>query len=185
MGKTWSGPDRHKFGKRKTKRHRSRSKWSQKNGGRGNAPRLRSLAVDLAEFEQAGGTVQALPFPEEEKVPPKGSLKKEKKPKEKKPSRKSRFQKQLERDQGLVADTLANPLKGIGEERKKIYDALTTNELVERIDFYTRQCSFLTASARGAATHGDQKLAEKLRGEKGVFLIPEMNAIRLYLHRFR
>lgn len=166
MGKTWSGPDRKKFGKRKTKRHRSRSKWSSKNGGRGTAPRLRTLAIDVAEFRLHGGELKTprvlLPTP----LPPPPKVR----------------QVPMVRLSPIPSD---KELNGIGESRKTLYDSLTTAELMDRILFYTRQCRSLTAMARGAQNAGDLPSAEKIRAEKHDFFLPEMNAIRLYLERFR
>lgn len=180
MGKTWSGPDRKRFGKQKTKRHRSRSKWSSKNGGRGIAPRLRTLAVDIAEFRLSGGEVEVpkvlLPTPSP--TPPKA---KKSTPKRKKS--RIKFDRQTSADSKEKRQ--ASSFKGIGESRKVFYDSLTTAELRDRVVFYTKQCQSLTATARGAQDTGDLSLARKVRAEKYDFFIPEMNTIRLYLERFR
>jgi len=46
MGKTYRGPTRKEFGSKKARNHKSRSKWTAKNG-----TRLRSLNADVAEFQ--------------------------------------------------------------------------------------------------------------------------------------
>lgn len=184
MGKTWSGPDRKKFGRRKTKRHKARSKWSAKNGGRQQAPRLRTLEVDLREFQAIKGDSElplmvSLPAPEDPPKKTKRSAPED--PPKRSPKKKVRFDQQLERD---VKENRRS-LTGIGLDKKRLYDQLPTPELTERIEFYRRQCQFLTASARSATKAGDPELATKIRKEKDAFLIPEMNSLRLYLERFR
>jgi hypothetical protein len=49
MGRTFRGL-RRKFGSKKTQEHRTRSKWNAQNG-----TRLRTLATDLAEFQEIVG----------------------------------------------------------------------------------------------------------------------------------
>ncbi len=49
MGRTYRGL-RRKFGSKKTQNHRKRSKWNARNG-----TRLRTLATDLAEFQEIVG----------------------------------------------------------------------------------------------------------------------------------
>lgn len=184
MGKTWSGSDRKKFGKQKTRRHRSRAKWSSKNGGRGTAPRLRTLAVDVAEFQLSGGELETpkvfLPTP----PPPAPRAKKDKVKKPKASSFAKRMTLDLE-ERRVASSANTQGLKGIGVGKKKLYDDLTTTELHDRLVFYTKQCQSMTATSRGARDAGDIRLAGRIGTEKYDFLIPEMNAIRLYLERFR
>ena len=117
MGKTWSGADRKKFGKQKTKRHRSRAKWSSKNGGRGTAPRLRTLITDVAEFHMSGGEVKVPEVLQRKSEPPM-------------PMPKRKVQMKVQMKLRKNTPPLYKELNGIGHERKALYDALTAGTQV-------------------------------------------------------
>ncbi|RLC10723.1 MAG: hypothetical protein DRI24_19840 [Deltaproteobacteria bacterium] len=176
MGKSWSGT-RKKFGRKKAKKHQERAEWGNSNGGWGTAPRLRSLATDLNEFqEQKGEFVAPLVtskaanrimqlLAQGTEVP--------KAPKDAKPRKaRSRSGKPVS-------------LKGIGSKRKDLFDSLTEDELTDRLSFYTKQCNFISASSRQLVLIEEYGKADELRRGKDSFLIPEINAIRLYLNKFR
>ena len=158
MSKSWSNRTRKRHGKSKTKDHKSRSKWASRNGG----VRLRTLNVDITEFQEAKG--EALPVTEEPKEHKKTRRKSER-----------RAQRKAPRRPPLAPKKKKKP-PAIFWKRKGLYDQLSTKELNDRYEFYWRQAQFSALMLRFGNRSGSQMFRA---------FNDELKWINLYLQEFR
>lgn len=167
MGKTWSSTQRKKYGKRKTRDHRTRASFKGRNTG----VRLRTLSVDIADFQQENGE-GAVPLyvtttPKSEFIADPYLV----------VTGVGKTERQLE-------SAYAKKLNGIGQRRKSLYDPLTMEELLEKEAFLKKQLQFVTTLARGFIDAEDRNSAEKIQRARGTYQ-RDLNALLLYLERFR
>lgn len=157
MGKTWRSPTRKSFGKKKTKDHRSRSAWARRNN---NAARLRTLNVDLADFNDEKG-IQAPTVDETSKN--KARKAGRKRPLSKKPKPVPKIQSR-------------QYSQSVPRKKKRLYSLLKTKELRNRLVFYQRQAKFAALMLRFGNSGGRRAYRE---------LSTEMKWINLYLKECR
>lgn len=197
MGKTWTSEQRKKYGKRKTRNHRTRAQFKRQNPG----VRLRTLEVDIRDFQDAKGNESAVPlhvtkvpasdFVADERIRKLGVCKSEKQLR-KEAKRKAPVHDVPRKDTPLTVVERPSPeqkvpvnLRGIGEEKYLKFNKMTRQQLDEDVAFFKKQLRFITSMSRIFRNLGDLETAERIRNSKDDYLQGELNALLLYIQRFR